>query len=125
LDRQRIDKWLWHARLVRARTSAAELANQGHVRVNGQKVDAASRPVKTGDVITIALERAVRILKVTGFAERRGPAQVAQALYEDLTPPPAVPSPDTAAASERGPDSVRPTKRSRRALDQLHGWEEE
>ena len=92
MDRQRIDKWLWHARVVRARTSAAELANEGHVRVNGQKIDAASRPVKPGDVITVALDRVVRILKVTGFAERRGSAGAAQALYEDLTPPPAAPS---------------------------------
>jgi ribosome-associated heat shock protein Hsp15 len=87
LDRQRIDKWLWHARVVRTRTAAAELAKQGRVRVNGQKIGAASQAVKAGDVITIALDRIVRILKVISFAARRGSAEAGQALYDDLTPP--------------------------------------
>src|SRR4051794_28648586 len=85
-DRQRIDKWLWHARLVRTRTAAAMLVNGGDVRLNGERVTAASRPVKAGDVVTIALGRAVRIIKVTGFAERRGDAAAARLLQEDLTP---------------------------------------
>ena len=97
MDRQRIDKWLWHARVVRTRTSAAELAKKGRVRVNGQKIGAASQAVKAGDVITIALDRLVRILKVTGFAERRGSAEAGQAFYDDLTPPPE----ETAATSDR------------------------
>ena len=46
LDRQRIDKWLWHARVVRTRTAAAALAGSGHVRLNGARIDAASRPVQ-------------------------------------------------------------------------------
>src|SRR5215510_12567437 len=86
-DRQRIDKWLWHARVVRARSAAAALAASGHVRVNGQRIDAASRAVRMGDVVTVALDRPVRILKVTGFAERRGGAEDARILYEDLTAP--------------------------------------
>ena len=84
-DRQRIDKWLWHARVVRTRNAAASLASWGHVRVNGARIDAPSRMVRTGDVITVALERNVRVLKVTGFAERRGPAADGQFLYEELT----------------------------------------
>src|SRR5207249_3114621 len=64
LDRQRIDKWLWHARVVRTRTAAAALADSGHVRVNGARIDAASRAVKPGDVVTVALDRNVRVLKV-------------------------------------------------------------
>lgn len=124
MDRQRIDKWLWHARVVRARTSAAELANEGHVRVNGQKVEAASRPVKPGDVITVALDRVVRILKVTGFAERRGSAEAAQALYQDLTPL-ASPRADVDAVEGRERGSGRPTKRERRALNRLHGLDED
>lgn len=83
MERQRIDKWLWHARLVRTRSAAAELAGRGRVRVNGARIDAASRKVGPGDVITIALSR-VRVLKVLDFSERRGPAAAAQALYEDL-----------------------------------------
>jgi ribosome-associated heat shock protein Hsp15 len=85
LDRQRIDRWLWHARLVRTRGAAAELAGSGYVRVNGARIDAASRQVRTGDVITVALDRTVRVLKVRGFAERRGPATTVQTLYEELT----------------------------------------
>ena len=80
LDRQRIDKWLWHARIVRTRAAAAALAASGHVRINGQRVVAASRAVRAGDVVTVALDRAVRVLKVVGFAERRGSADAASAL---------------------------------------------
>jgi ribosome-associated heat shock protein Hsp15 len=83
-DRQRIDRWLWHARLVRTRGAAAALANAGYVRVNGARIDAPGRMVRSGDVITVALDRRVRVLKVTAFAERRGPAGAAALLYEDL-----------------------------------------
>ena len=82
-DRQRIDRWLWHARLVRTRGAAAALAGAGYVRVNGARIDAPGRMVRTGDVITVALDRRVRVLKVTGFVERRGPAGSAATLYED------------------------------------------
>ena len=83
-ERQRIDRWLWHARLVRTRGAAAALASRGFVRVNGARIDAPGRMVRTGDVITIALDRRVRVVKVVGFVERRGPARTAPALYEDL-----------------------------------------
>ncbi len=85
MDRQRIDKWLWHARVVRTRTAAAALAEGGLVRVNGVRIDAASRPVRAGDVVTIALDR-VRVLKVAGFSERRGAASDAAVLFENLQP---------------------------------------
>ena len=85
LDRQRIDRWLWHARLVRTRGAAAALAGAGYVRVNGMRIDAPGRMVRAGDVITVALERSVRILKVTGFRERRGPAGSTEGLYDELT----------------------------------------
>jgi ribosome-associated heat shock protein Hsp15 len=84
-NRQRIDKWLWHARVVRTRAAAADLAAKGHVRLNGRRIAAASDKVGEGDVITLALDRAVRVLKVEGFAERRGAAGAARALYEELT----------------------------------------
>jgi ribosome-associated heat shock protein Hsp15 len=115
-DRQRIDKWLWHARVVRTRPAAAALAAGGHVRVNGERIAAASRPVKPGDVLTIALDRTVRVMKVTGFAERRGSADAARTLYEDLTPAAPVSAPDP-GGRERG--TGRPTKRDRRALERL------
>ena len=84
-DGQRIDRWLWHARLVRTRAAAAALASSGYVRVNGMRIDAPARMVRTGDVITVALERSVRVLRVVGFRERRGPAGSGETLYEDLT----------------------------------------
>ena len=83
-DRQRIDKWLWHARVVRTRTAAAALAGAGHVRVNGSRIGAASAAVKPGDVITIALDRGVRVLKVQGFSARRGTSGLARGLYVEL-----------------------------------------
>jgi len=84
LERQRLDKWLWHARVVKARTSAAALVAAGQVRVNGVREKAPSHAVKNGDVLTIGLDRGVRLLKVIGFAERRGDASAARLLYVDL-----------------------------------------
>lgn len=120
MDRQRIDKWLWYARVVRTRQAAAALATSGHVRINGQRVEAASRPVRPGDVVTVALDRTVRVLKVLGFAERRGSAEDARALCEPVetvgAAEPAAPSP---ARREAG--AGRPTKRERRAIDRFAG----
>ena len=84
MEKQRLDKWLWHARVVKARTSAAALVESGHVRVNGVRETSPGHAVKAGDVITLALDRGVRLMKVTGFAARRGDATAARALYEDL-----------------------------------------
>jgi ribosome-associated heat shock protein Hsp15 len=87
LDRQRLDKWLWHARVVKARTSAAALVEAGHVRINGVREKSPGHAVKGGDVLTVGLDRTVRVLKVTGFSERRGDAASARVLYEDLQKP--------------------------------------
>jgi len=70
--------------VVKARTSAAELVERGHVRINGVRETAPGHAVKVDDVLTIALDRSVRVLKVIGFSERRGDASAARALYEDL-----------------------------------------
>jgi ribosome-associated heat shock protein Hsp15 len=83
-DRQRIDRWLWNARIVRTRSAAASLALVGHVRVNGVRVAAPGRDVKCGDVVTVALDGGVRVLKVIGLVPRRGNAALASQLYEDL-----------------------------------------
>ena len=84
--RQRIDKWLWHARIVRTRPAAAALANAGHVRLNGRRVAGASQPVRVGDVLTLRLDAGIRLLRVAGFAERRGGAEAARMLYAELAP---------------------------------------
>jgi ribosome-associated heat shock protein Hsp15 len=70
--------------VVKARTSAAQLVEKGHVRINGVRETAPGHAVKVGDVLTIALDRSVRVLKVIGFSERRGDASAARGLYEDL-----------------------------------------
>jgi ribosome-associated heat shock protein Hsp15 len=125
LDRQRIDKWLWHARVVRTRSAAAGLAGSGHVRLNGQRVELASRAVRAGDVVTVALDRCVRVLKVVGFAERRGSADMARGLYEDLAPAPSRPAElEGAPAATRQPGEGRPTKRDRRAIERFKGENE-
>ena len=85
LDRQRIDKWLWHARMVRTRSAATALTAAGFVRLNGKRMTTASHPVRVGDVVTLALDRAVRVIRVEGLCERRGGAPAARALYRDLT----------------------------------------
>jgi len=84
IDRQRIDKWLWHSRVVRTRAAAADLAASGHVRVNGHRVKVASRMLRLGDVVTISLYHGGRVLKVAGFAGQRGSGAAARLLYEEL-----------------------------------------
>ena len=70
--------------MVKARTSAAELVESGHVRINGTREKSPGHAIKIGDVVTVALDRSVRVLKVTGFIERRGDAASARVLYEEL-----------------------------------------
>ena len=119
-DRQRIDKWLWHARVVRARSAAAALVASGHVRINGTRIDAPGRAIRPGDVVTVGLDRTVRVMRVIGFVERRGGSEAARALYEDLgARPEADPAPPAPDSAERQPGTGRPTKRERRALDRL------
>ena len=108
--------------MVRTRSAAAALADAGLVRINGARIDMSSRPVRPGDVVTIALDRSVRVLKVIGYAERRGSADIARALYEDLTPPPAAPQEPPGGTRDEG--AGRPTKRERREIDRLQGRDE-
>jgi len=83
-DRQRLDKWLWFARMARTRTAAAQLVSDGHVRVNGQRVTQAAKAVRPGDILTIALQRDVRLLRIVAAGARRGPYEEARLLYEDV-----------------------------------------
>ena len=117
-DRQRVDRWLWHARIVRTRALAAALATSGHVRLNGRRVTAAGRAVRIGNVLTIALPKAVRVLRILGFATRRGGADQAKSLYDDLSPP-AERATLATDSPQRDPGTGRPTKRDRRALERL------
>lgn len=113
----RIDKWLWYARVAKTRTLAAKLVTSGHVRVNKEKILAAKFGVKQDDVLTIARDNRVRILKIVALGDRRGPASEAQLLYEDLTPvveaKSKAPEP---VADKRDAGAGRPTKRDRRQI---------
>ncbi|WP_343312790.1 RNA-binding S4 domain-containing protein [Brucella sp. BE17] len=121
-ERQRIDKWLFFARVVKSRSLAAKLAAGGKVRVNRDKIDQASHQVKTGDVLTITLERRILVYKVLAGGERRGPAPEAQLLYEDLSPPSnEVPAHLKAPLPLRDSGAGRPTKKQRRDTDRLRG----
>ena len=87
MDRQRIDKWLWHARVVKTRSDAAALVEKGRVRINGARQTSPGHAIKLDDAITVALDGRVRVLKVVDFSERRGDAAAGRALYDDLQPP--------------------------------------
>ena len=82
--RQRLDKWLFFARILKSREKAAALIKDGYVRVNGTRAEQPAKQVKPGDVLTIALDRKVLVLKVLLPGERRGPATEAQCLYLDV-----------------------------------------
>jgi ribosome-associated heat shock protein Hsp15 len=83
---QRIDKWLWFARIIKSRTSAAELVTEGKVRINRVKATKPSQSVRVGDVLTVTLRGKVDILQVLAPGERRGPPEEARRLYEVLSP---------------------------------------
>ncbi|WP_159586241.1 RNA-binding S4 domain-containing protein [Chelativorans xinjiangense] len=118
--RQRIDKWLFFARVVKSRSLAARLAQAGRVRVNRNKIDQASYLVRPGDVLTITLDRRILIYRILEAGERRGPAAEARLLYEDLTPP-APPAAASALQPLRERGAGRPTKKERRELDDWKG----
>jgi ribosome-associated heat shock protein Hsp15 len=121
--RQRIDKWLFFARVVKSRSLAAKLAVAGRVRINRDKASQASDLVKPGDVLTITLDRRILVYKVLDAGKRRGPAEEARTLYEDMSPPPAPKgdAPADAIPPLRDAGSGRPTKRERRETDKLRG----
>ncbi|MBZ9802348.1 MULTISPECIES: RNA-binding S4 domain-containing protein [unclassified Mesorhizobium] len=119
--RQRIDKWLFFSRAVKSRSLAAKLVVAGRVRINRDKAAQASDLVKPGDVLTITLDRRIFVWKVLGAGARRGPAEEARTLYEDMSPPP-TPKGDAlpdAIPALREAGSGRPTKKERRQTDRL------
>jgi ribosome-associated heat shock protein Hsp15 len=128
---QRIDRWLWFARIAKSRTLAQVLIERGKVRLNRVKIDKVSTTVRPGDVLTLSLGPRVISIEILGIGARRGPASEAQTLYRDLTPP--KPPPDSAgveggAGSQAGArqagraeGSGRPTKRERRLIDKFRG----
>jgi ribosome-associated heat shock protein Hsp15 len=121
----RVDKWLWAARFFKTRALATEAVAGGKVEVNGERVKPA-RAVKPGDAISVRLGPYMHDVVVRGLSDKRGPASVAQALYEET------------AASREAREKLawqlrhaapvieagegRPTKRDRRDLERMRGW---
>ncbi|HEY0824735.1 MAG TPA: RNA-binding S4 domain-containing protein [Ramlibacter sp.] len=128
MDRLRIDKWLWAARFYKTRSLATDEIDKGRVSINGQEAKPA-REVKVGDTVAVRREGVTRTVVVKGVSDVRGPAPVAQQLYEET--PESVQERERAAEQRRyarepalAIEHGRPTKRGRRELDdaQRHGW---
>jgi ribosome-associated heat shock protein Hsp15 len=127
MERLRIDKWLWAARFYKTRSLASEEIDKGRVEINGQEVKPA-REVKVGDTVAMRREGVTRTVVVKGISLTRGPAPVAQQLYEETA--------ESLAEREKAADQRkyakepalsiehgRPTKRGRRELDDAQrGW---
>ncbi len=127
---QRIDQWLWFARIAKSRTLAQALIERGKVRVNRLKVDKTSMAVRPGDVLTLSLGPRVVSIEILAIGSRRGPASEAQTLYRDLVSRPPSPSEISGETREtqsivrqamRADGSGRPTKRERRLTDKFRG----
>jgi ribosome-associated heat shock protein Hsp15 len=124
---QRIDKWLFFARVAKSRSLAQKMTQGGAVRVNREKVVNAAKLVRPGDVLTIAVGDSVRVLKILDPGSRRGPAPEAATLYEDLTPKPEPVAPTAFPPEPEGyvPSPHPPNKRERRALDRFRRDQED
>lgn len=109
----RLDTWIWAARCFKTRSKASAACDAGQVSHNGTRAKPA-KLVRPGDLVEIRAPDLHRILRVVALATHRGPAPEAQALYEDLTPPP---EPREAPCVLRDRGAGRPTKRDRRRLD--------
>ena len=83
-DWQRLDKWLWCARFLKARSDCVRLVEGGFVRLNRQPTDKPHARLRLGDVITLPLRNEVLVLRVLALASRRGPAPEARTLYETV-----------------------------------------
>ena len=125
MDKLRIDKWLWAARFYKTRSLAVEEIDKGRVRVNDLEAKP-SREVKPGDTVALRQGTVIRTVVVHGISSQRGPAPVAQQLYEETTESLRLKAQaaeqrhltsDPASSLEHG----RPTKRDRRSLDKAQG----
>lgn len=128
-DSMRLDKWLWCARFYKTRSLAVEEIGKGRVTVNGQAAKAA-RELRVGDNVALRQGPVARTVIVRALSSFRGPAPVAQQLYEE-TPESIAARAQAAEARRLAPEPAtalregRPTKRDRRDMDDLrHGWGE-
>ena len=80
----RIDRFLFFIRLVKSRTLAQAIIDEGHVRIDGRRVEKSSEEVRAGSVVALSLHGHVRVLRVVDLPARRGPAPEARACYEEI-----------------------------------------
>ena len=80
----RIDRFLFFIRLLKSRTLAQHVIEQGHVRIDGKRVEKPSEEVRAGSIIALPLHDRVRVLRVLTLPPRRGPAAEARGCYEEL-----------------------------------------
>ena len=122
MDEARIDRWLWAARFYKTRTAATDAVAGGRVHLNGARVKPA-KDVRPGDTLEVTIGDTRREVVVVAVAERRGPASLAQSLYEET--PGSIARREQRAADRRlarplGADlGARPTKQDRRRLEAL------
>jgi ribosome-associated heat shock protein Hsp15 len=83
-DWQRLDKWLWHARFIRARGDCARVLERGRLRINRIPTDKAHARLRVGDLLTLPLHGRIRVVEVLALAGRRGPASEARLLYREI-----------------------------------------
>jgi len=126
MEKVRIDKWLWAARMFKTRSMSSEACTGGHVKLNGETVKS-SKGVVIGDTIDVLTPGGPRTLEIAGLADKRGPAKVAVTLYVDHTPPPPptghMPGdPTFDRGSHKGRKGPRPTKRDRRKFTPGKDW---
>lgn len=118
----RIDKWLWAARLFKTRSLARDALEAGHVRVNDTRCKP-SRLARVGDRLNVFRGDATIELIVKALSDQRGPATVAQTLYEETAASVEERTRREQAGGdhERGRHAAgsRPTKRDRRKLQRL------
>jgi len=114
---QRLDRWLWFSRMLKSRTMAGQLVEDGKVRVNRIRVVKPSHSVRAGDVLTIAFRGGVQILKVLAPGARRGPPTEARQLYEMIQNRDRTRS----VIAQRELGAARPSKRDRRLIERFTG----
>lgn len=125
MDSLRIDKWLWAARFYKTRSLACDEVTKHRVQINGQDVKPA-REVKVGDTLTVRQGNITKTVEVKGISAARGPAPVAQLLYEETSESIALRAKlaeqnRMAAEPAHSIEHGRPTKRDRRQIE--HAWD--
>jgi len=123
---QRLDKWLWFARVVKTRSLAQKLVLDGRVRVNRERTAKPAQTIHVGDLVSVELGQRLRLFEVLAVGARRGPASEAADLFRDLAPPAPASirgSPASGGAGSGVPSrdlgTGRPTKLERRRTDRL------